>query len=167
MDQRFSDNTRRTSKLLYLVPSMLIQETFDMSVLEDVIEEYRDDIPNPDILEMEIKNWRSVFLLLPTEQVPTTIASAVKSINAINFPNVFVLLKLVATLPITSCECERSFSNLRRLKTWLRTTMDTDRLGALALMNVHYSHDISYSRASELFFQLHPRRMEMANLIFE
>ena len=86
MDQRFSDNTRRTSKLLYLVPSMLIQETFDMSVLEDVIEEYKDDIPNPDILEMEIKNWRSVFLLLPTEQVPTTIASAVKSINAINFP---------------------------------------------------------------------------------
>ena len=126
MDQWFSDKTRRVSKLLYLVPSMLIQESFNMAVLEEVIKEYRDDIPNPDIIEMEIKNWRSAFLELPTEQVLTTIASAVKMIDAIHFPNVFVLLKLVATLPITSCECERSFSNLRRLKTWLRTTMDKD-----------------------------------------
>ena len=82
---------------------MLIQENFNMSLLEDVIEEYRDDIPNPDIIKMEIKNWRSVFLALPTEQVPTTIASAVQMIDAIHFPNVFVMMKLVATLPITSC----------------------------------------------------------------
>ena len=114
-----------------------------MAVLQDEFEEYRDDIPNPDIIEMEIKNWRSAFLELPTEQVPTTIASAVKMIDAIHFPNVFVMLKLVATLPIKPCECERSFSNLRSLKTWLRTTMDTDQLGALAFMNVHYNHDIS------------------------
>ena len=56
---------------------MRIQASFNIAVLEDVIEEYRDDIPNPDIIEMEIKNWHSAFLELPTEQVPATIASAV------------------------------------------------------------------------------------------
>ena len=50
-----------------------------MELLDDVIEEYRDDIPNPDIIKMEIKNWSSVFIALPTEQVPTTINSQCSS----------------------------------------------------------------------------------------
>ena len=38
------------------------------------------------------------------------------------FSEVFVLLKLLLVCPASSCECERSFSCLRRLKTWLRST---------------------------------------------
>ncbi len=44
------------------------------------------------------------------------------------FPQVLVLLKLLLVCPVSSCECERSFSALRRLKTWLRTTMIQCRL---------------------------------------
>ena len=36
----------------------------------------------------------------------------------IDLPNLIILLKLVATYPITSCQCEHTFSTLRRLKTW-------------------------------------------------
>ncbi len=39
MNQRFSDKTRHASKLLHLVPSMWIQESFNMAVLEDEFEE--------------------------------------------------------------------------------------------------------------------------------
>ena len=42
-------------------------------------------------------------------------------------------------LPVTSCEAERSFSTLRRLKTYLRTTMSQERLNGLALLNVYNS----------------------------
>nr|CAB3267957.1 zinc finger MYM-type protein 1-like [Phallusia mammillata] len=38
------------------------------------------------------------------------------------FTQVFILLKLLLVCPVSSCECERSFSTLRRLKTWLRST---------------------------------------------
>ena len=145
---------------------MLIHEDFKMSKLRDAINEYRDDIPHPDIVEQEIDNWRNSFMQQTTTEVPTTVAEAMKAVNAVHFPNVFALLKLVATLPITSCECERSFSTLRRLKTWTRSTMETDRLGALALMNVHYNHKVSYTRASDLFFQLYPRKMQKTNLVF-
>ena len=40
-------------------------------------------------------------------------------------------------LPVTSCEAECSFSTLRRLKTYLRTTMSQERLNGLALLNVY------------------------------
>ena len=46
----------------------------------------------------------------------------------------------MATLPVTSCECERSISLLRLVKNCLRTTMSEERLNGLALMQ--YYHDI-------------------------
>ena len=43
------------------------------------------------------------------------------------------------TLPVTSCEAERSFSTFHRLKTYLRSTMTltSSRCSNLARMNVH------------------------------
>ena len=40
-------------------------------------------------------------------------------------------------LPVTSCETERSFSTLRRIKIYLLTTMSNERLNGLALLSVH------------------------------
>uniref|UniRef100_A0A8C1ZL55 Uncharacterized protein n=1 Tax=Cyprinus carpio TaxID=7962 RepID=A0A8C1ZL55_CYPCA len=47
------------------------------------------------------------------------------------------LIQLCLCLPISVASSERSFSNLRRLKTWLRSTMTQKRLTHLSLMNVH------------------------------
>jgi len=44
------------------------------------------------------------------------------------FPNLFYVLKLSVTLPVTSCCVERSFSKLKFIKTKLRTSMMQDRL---------------------------------------
>ena len=40
-------------------------------------------------------------------------------------------------MPIGSVPCERSFSALRCLKQWNRTTMAEDRLSGLALLYIH------------------------------
>jgi hypothetical protein len=50
------------------------------------------------------------------------------------YPNVKFLLKILTTLPVTTASAERTFSMLRRLKTWLRSTMCDERLTGLALM---------------------------------
>ena len=39
------------------------------------------------------------------------------------FSLVETLIRLLLVIPITSCEAKRSFSSLRRLKTWLRSTI--------------------------------------------
>ena len=53
------------------------------------------------------------------------------------------LLKIFATIPVTTATAERSFSTLRRLKSYLRATMLEERLTGLALASIH--RDISAS----------------------
>ena len=42
------------------------------------------------------------------------------------FPNIKALLRICCTLPVGSADAERSFSCLRRLKTYLRNRMGED-----------------------------------------
>lgn len=53
------------------------------------------------------------------------------------FAEIEQLISLCLVLPISVASSERSFSGLRRLKTWMRTTMTQERLTHLALMNNH------------------------------
>ena len=40
-------------------------------------------------------------------------------------------------MPVTSAEAERSFSGLRRLKSYLRSTMSQSRLNHVSILNAH------------------------------
>ncbi|CAL9706391.1 unnamed protein product [Knipowitschia caucasica] len=52
-------------------------------------------------------------------------------------PEIAKLVKLALTVPVTSCTSERSFSSLRRLKSYLRSTMGHARLNHVTLLNCH------------------------------
>ena len=47
------------------------------------------------------------------------------------------LVRLLLTVPCSNAETERSFSALRRLKTYLKNTMNQDRLNHLTVLHVH------------------------------
>jgi hypothetical protein len=48
------------------------------------------------------------------------------------------LLQIYLVAPVSSASAERSFSTLRRTKTWLRSTQGQDRLTALASMQIEH-----------------------------
>lgn len=50
---------------------------------------------------------------------------------------VVILLKLILVIPATNAVSERSFSALRRIKSYLRSTMKQERLNNLMLLHVH------------------------------
>lgn len=52
-------------------------------------------------------------------------------------PEIDRLLKLYLTFPVTTATAERSFSSLRRVKTYLRSTMTSCRLNNLFLLYIH------------------------------
>ncbi|KAL4148872.1 hypothetical protein QTP88_003017 [Uroleucon formosanum] len=52
------------------------------------------------------------------------------------FPTLTRLIQLFITIPTNSASCERSFSCLRRLKTYLRTTMGQSRLNSLGILQI-------------------------------
>src|SRR6218665_54003 len=54
------------------------------------------------------------------------------------FPQVERLLGLCLVSPASSCFAERSFRALRRLKTWLMSTMTQRRLNHVMICHVHY-----------------------------
>jgi len=57
------------------------------------------------------------------------------------YPNPYKYLQLATTIPISSATCERSFSAMRRVKTWLRSTMDQTRFSTLSIL--HIERDLS------------------------
>ena len=83
----------------------------------------------------ELEMWCTYFK--DKEVLPDSPQSALEFANPMMFPNIRKMLIHIMVLPVTSCEAERSFSALCRIKTFLRTTMGNDRLNGLALLNVH------------------------------
>ena len=51
-------------------------------------------------------------------------------------PEFAKVMVILAVIPATSCSAERSFSALRRLKTYLRNTMGQERINSIALINI-------------------------------
>ena len=59
-----------------------------------------------------------------------------------SYPNIYVLLKILGTRAVISCECERSGSVLTRLNIYLQASMSQNRLSALALILMHITSDV-------------------------
>jgi len=59
------------------------------------------------------------------------------------YPNIRRIFIILLTLPVTSICCGRSFSSLRRLKTWERATMGEERLCGLTMPHVHRDTNVS------------------------
>ena len=58
------------------------------------------------------------------------------------YPNVFRLLQLLATHPMSSASNERSFSTLKRIETYLRNSVGEARLNGLAMLSIYRDIDI-------------------------
>ena len=97
---------------------------------------------------------------MPENLRPASPAQAIEDCDVDMFPNIFVLLKIACTFPVTSCECEHSASALHRLHTYMRAMMTADRLSSLALLHVHYGTAIDLDHAVTFFAQLHPLWLE-------
>ncbi|CAM4713081.1 unnamed protein product [Leuciscus chuanchicus] len=163
-ESRFSPLSVTASRLLGLIPS--IQCNSGMTVdISEVVQLYQDDLPSPELIDQELKCWTLKWQNKPSEQRPTSCAEAIKQCDALICPNIFKLLKIACTLPVTSCECERSASTLRRLNTFMRSSMGEDRLSSLALIHTHYDMAVNLDEAVNIFSKLHPRRLELTSVL--
>ena len=54
-------------------------------------------------------------------------------------------------MPVSTATAERSFSVMRRVKTYLGNTMTTDRLSGLGLLNVYREKELTSESVLEKF----------------
>ena len=77
------------------------------------------------------------------------------------FPNVSVALRVVLTIPVSVASGERSFSKLKLIKTFLRSSMKEDRLNSLALLSIEnaLASELDYSSLITKFAAIKARRV--------
>jgi len=51
--------------------------------------------------------------------------------------NIKIILRVLLTMPVSVASAERSFGARKRLKSYLLSTMGSERLSALALLHIH------------------------------
>ena len=103
MQDRFSDEDRHASHLLFLMLTIIVNKTLQ---LDDELEGmlfWEKDTPFLKSIGNEIRRWKTLWQ--PTDREPPhnlLLALGVWDEDA--FPNIFCLLVIACTLPITSAE---------------------------------------------------------------
>ena len=90
----------------------------------------------------------------------TVLLGKPKDVRAM-FPETIKLANLLAVVPASSATAERSFSCLRRLKTWLRSTTTQARLHSLAILNAHREYEPHVEEVLEEFVGLNELRLRI------
>ncbi|XP_074314594.1 uncharacterized protein LOC141649817 [Silene latifolia] len=76
------------------------------------------------------------------------------------FPNAFIVYRILLTIPMTVASAERSFSKLKLLKSYLRSTMLQERLNGLALIAIEKDllKKVDYEHLIDIFSSRKARR---------
>ena len=82
------------------------------------------------------------------------------------FSEIVKIVKLISVIPATNATSERSFSAVRRLKTWLRTTPSQARLNWCMLLHVHKDLTDSISETLIQLKKLLSKRTVVFEMIF-
>ena len=108
-------------------------------------------------LHVELKFLQSI---IPNEGMgPLDILKFVKRMGC--FPNALIAYSILLTIPVTVASAERSFSKLKLLKTYMRSTMTQERLNGLATIALENDvlEKIKYENIIEDFISKNTRRM--------
>lgn len=90
---------------------------------------------NIQVVPEEVLVAKSFLSRKGPEAIPD-ILSVFKLLDPMVFPSLKMILQVALTIPVSSCSCERSFGALCQLHTWLRRTMDQERLNDLAVLSI-------------------------------
>ena len=79
------------------------------------------------------------------------------------FPNFAVLASIALVIPVSTAECERCFSSMKRIKTTLRNRMETDTLDQLMRIANEgpKPEDFNFEKAADLWGSLRQRRISV------
>ena len=139
-ETRFTSIHRLNDMFGFLNPHTLLQSE-SHEVFSDAFKITNDD--EVDFSELAVEIDRFKRLVLNSETTFDRNATAfdvlqwlVKSCLLDSTPYLCLCLKLYLTIGVSIASCERSFSKLKMIKSYLRSTMSDDRLSALSILSI-------------------------------
>ena len=171
LKDRFPDSLLEAFDLPILVPDCIVKVSEEnlMKTVDCLFSRFSGQLAlmglqssaGSTFLRGEVSVWREKWLNQQHKNLPSTAIEALEKCSPTAYPYLSSLLKFLATLPVSNASAERSFSCLRRLKTWLRTRMGPERLTGLALLNIHRDVDVSVDRVLDAFRASKKRRIAL------
>ena len=107
----------------------------------------------------EVARWRTHWVITKRNDLPATLCTTLDSVNPVLYPSIeTILIKLcvLLTMPVASATAEMPFSVLRRLKTYVRSTMKNDRIDAY----INRDFEVDLYKAMEVFVSAKTRRAD-------
>ena len=141
----------------YLIPTKL--DLLNPDTIHKIFCTYANDLTERVIFDGEIVRWKSKWQQLASEK-PWTLQDTLCLTNKELYPNVSAILTIIIlTIPVSKATQVRSFSCMRRIKTYLRNTMRAERLSGLALLHAYGDTSIDTNKVVQKFCTRKPRRL--------
>ncbi len=173
IDHLIAEMDRRLKKTallgLNLIPSILVQKPRAeiLTVLKPLETMYKEDLHDDSFmteLSQWYLKWKNERDTHGTQALPKSLAFTLPKCSSY-FANIQILLRILCTLPVTSCSAERSFRALKRVKTNIRSSMTNHRLTSLTLLHFHHDIQVDISQVIDEFSRRQPRRLRLANIL--
>lgn len=159
LSERFGAQFSRICELQTFLPNTIIKST------PATIKKAVQSIDYPDIskssLLIELELWQQMWKDNRDTEKPNTALTSIPYCYPTLYPNVRKIIEVLCVIPVTSSEPERSFSTLRRIKTWLRSTTSENRLNGLALLNIHREVEVKPEDVIDIFSAKKNRRLDL------
>ena len=140
----------------------IVTDNFEPDDIDSVLSFYSGFLKSKSSL---IRQLNAVKDLYADHEVSQTLSNVILQMKDIVqkklhvlFRDILMLLTIYMATPVTSVECERSFSALRRLKTWLRRTTSQQRLNHELILLLYAEEKIDFNSAVTDFVSLNDQR---------
>ena len=150
------------------MPLSHFNDTKSESDIKELGHFYHDDV-NSSQLIVEYNNFHLLFSnwFEGSNDVPKKLPELLTFVTANDlnqaFPNVCTLLGIFATIPVSSASAERSFSRLKLIKSYLRSTMSEQWLSGLSLLSIEreLAGTFDFSKVIDTFANMSVRRKKL------
>jgi hypothetical protein len=112
----------------YLNPASLLNITPE--IVDRLCNAYQRDLPRKVDFVYEVERWKIGWAL-----VDLLIRQRDYTLHATNRD--FYIISILLTIPVSSTTSERSFSAMRRVKSYIRSTIGDERVSNLSHMHIH------------------------------
>jgi hypothetical protein len=151
LNSRFADHAKAVYALSALIPAHTVRSTF--AQIKPACHLYAAHLPGGErSWKQEFDRWKAYWLRQPEEDRCKRALDALdRALLLDSFPCISALLQIFCTLPVTTATGERSFSSLKYIKSYLRSTMGEERLNGLAHLFINRNIELDIERVIDDF----------------
>ncbi|KAF0759466.1 zinc finger MYM-type protein 1-like [Aphis craccivora] len=151
--------------LIHLVNSQReVFDEYEEKALSKLCCIYKSDIKKNEFIN-ELLHFRTHQITSFNEKkiTPLSLLLVIYERNMKDLSNIEIALRIFVSTPATNCTVERSFSVLKRMKNYLRSTMSQERLNSLALLTIEsdLTSSLEYEDIIDDFSRIKSRKKSM------